>query len=102
MIRRPPRSTLFPYTTLFRSTIGAVWTNAAGANVTATGATLNLGTNGYAWSNAGTITVNTSTVDIGRTHTRTPVTQRYRMPSSACKKNTLTGNLALAAATGTW
>src|SRR2546428_4613167 len=24
MIRRPPRSTLFPYTTLFRSTIGAV------------------------------------------------------------------------------
>src|SRR5437016_14407726 len=23
MIRRPPRSTLFPYTTLFRSTIGA-------------------------------------------------------------------------------
>src|SRR2546430_12699108 len=28
MIRRPPRSTLFPYTTLFRSTL------AAGANVT--------------------------------------------------------------------
>src|SRR2546422_2687175 len=24
MIRRPPRSTLFPYTTLFRSTTGAV------------------------------------------------------------------------------
>src|SRR2546430_12147452 len=24
MIRRPPRSTLFPYTTLFRSTIGAL------------------------------------------------------------------------------
>src|SRR3712207_8212085 len=24
MIRRPPRSTLFPYTTLFRSTFGAV------------------------------------------------------------------------------
>src|SRR2546425_8118177 len=24
MIRRPPRSTLFPYTTLFRSTIGRV------------------------------------------------------------------------------
>ena len=23
MIRRPPRSTLFPYTTLFRSTLGA-------------------------------------------------------------------------------
>src|SRR3712207_8919932 len=25
MIRRPPRSTLFPYTTLFRSKIGAFW-----------------------------------------------------------------------------
>src|SRR3712207_8598801 len=24
MIRRPPRSTLFPYTTLFRSTVGAL------------------------------------------------------------------------------
>src|SRR2546427_8704554 len=25
MIRRPPRSTLFPYTTLFRSTDGSPW-----------------------------------------------------------------------------
>src|SRR2546422_4738197 len=25
MIRRPPRSTLFPYTTLFRSTLDAAW-----------------------------------------------------------------------------
>src|SRR3712207_7085641 len=25
MIRRPPRSTLFPYTTLFRSSRGAAW-----------------------------------------------------------------------------
>src|SRR3712207_6851939 len=25
MIRRPPRSTLFPYTTLFRSCKGAIW-----------------------------------------------------------------------------
>src|SRR3712207_6100340 len=25
MIRRPPRSTLFPYTTLFRSEIGHIW-----------------------------------------------------------------------------
>src|ERR1035441_2920693 len=25
MIRRPPRSTLFPYTTLFRSGLAAVW-----------------------------------------------------------------------------
>src|SRR5256885_10262831 len=26
MIRRPPRSTLFPYTTLFRSAAGECWT----------------------------------------------------------------------------
>src|SRR2546430_11812916 len=25
MIRRPPRSTLFPYTTLFRSVLGRLW-----------------------------------------------------------------------------
>src|SRR5258707_5186971 len=25
MIRRPPRSTLFPYTTLFRSQVSSVW-----------------------------------------------------------------------------
>src|SRR2546422_11235130 len=29
MIRRPPRSTLFPYTTLFRSVEGADWTTLA-------------------------------------------------------------------------
>src|SRR5256885_3435886 len=28
MIRRPPRSTLFPYTTLFRSAAPALWHNA--------------------------------------------------------------------------
>src|SRR5258708_10845236 len=27
MIRRPPRSTLFPYTTLFRSLVGALFTD---------------------------------------------------------------------------
>src|SRR2546427_1917069 len=31
MIRRPPRSTLFPYTTLFRSTVGAT---GSGGNAT--------------------------------------------------------------------
>src|SRR3712207_7285391 len=30
MIRRPPRSTLFPYTTLFRSTAGAMWRSGRG------------------------------------------------------------------------
>src|SRR3712207_8005384 len=29
MIRRPPRSTLFPYTTLFRSTVELAWSSSA-------------------------------------------------------------------------
>src|SRR3712207_9577317 len=33
MIRRPPRSTLFPYTTLFRSSIALVWRGPAAAGV---------------------------------------------------------------------
>src|SRR5256885_8948705 len=35
MIRRPPRSTLFPYTTLFRSPIGAQTQNLPGSNLAA-------------------------------------------------------------------
>src|SRR2546428_4812420 len=39
MIRRPPRSTLFPYTTLFRSRVTSATTNEpiAGVNVSVTG-----------------------------------------------------------------
>src|SRR2546429_3099480 len=33
MIRRPPRSTLFPYTTLFRSRMVSAWEGAASATV---------------------------------------------------------------------
>src|SRR5256885_5321965 len=50
MIRRPPRSTLFPYTTLFRSlntfTIDALVHHTAGARVAGT-----LGVSGVAQSN---------------------------------------------------
>ena len=35
MIRRPPRSTLFPDTTLFRSPVGLVWFGVAGPGGTA-------------------------------------------------------------------
>src|SRR2546422_10545904 len=35
MIRRPPRSTLFPYTTLFRSLVGALGRGEAGEGVAA-------------------------------------------------------------------
>src|SRR2546430_12103240 len=44
MIRRPPRSTLFPYTTLFRSTGGAsanITCGGAGASTTLPSVTLN-------------------------------------------------------------
>src|SRR2546422_11340919 len=33
MIRRPPRSTLFPYTTLFRSILPSTWSRAAASSV---------------------------------------------------------------------
>src|SRR5256885_4923898 len=33
MIRRPPRSTLFPYTTLFRSPSGVAWGTPPGARL---------------------------------------------------------------------
>src|SRR2546426_8626767 len=36
MIRRPPRSTLFPYTTLFRSWITTITVTAAGVGLAAT------------------------------------------------------------------
>src|SRR3712207_7812626 len=38
MIRRPPRSTLFPYTTLFRSSIGLVVLTCLGGALSAGGA----------------------------------------------------------------
>src|SRR5439155_11528656 len=44
MIRRPPRSTLFPYTTLFRSTARVEAKSGLGF--------------GGSWSNTGTITIN--------------------------------------------
>src|SRR5258708_35323336 len=50
MIRRPPRSTLFPYTTLFRSTIthqGVQTLFAADEVVTALGGTVTKDTNGW-------------------------------------------------------
>src|SRR3712207_8013962 len=48
MIRRPPRSTLFPYTTLFRSQAGSDLTVQQGSKVTLDGsASLNATT--YSW-----------------------------------------------------
>src|SRR2546429_6581788 len=58
MIRRPPRSTLFPYTTLFRSIAGVLtWTSGNFAG----GGTLTIATNGMlvlAGNNGSDYTVN--------------------------------------------
>src|SRR5258708_24197133 len=98
MIRRPPRSTLFPYTTLFRSnTLGTITVDALstldldGTNGISNG-TLNnsgeldaTGTNGLhgiAITNALGAKLE-STGEIGRAHVCTPVTRSSRMPSSA-------------------
>src|SRR4029434_7510818 len=71
MIRRPPRSTLFPYTTLFRSVCMCVCTRAGGRT-------------------RGSLHLQGERGD--RKSTRlTPVTLESRMPSSTCKhKNTHT------------
>src|ERR1051326_2506292 len=83
MIRRPPRSTLFPYTTLFRSVSGQSFLNEGtaqtrngGTLAINTGSMLNVGVvnvtsnvfslNG-AWTNAGTINATNATVNLGGT-----------------------------------
>src|SRR5260370_19441308 len=65
MIRRPPRSTLFPYTTLFRS-FGIHFQPLFEAG-------LGVGLDGIGGEN-------------GRAHVWTPVTLEYRMPSFSLKK----------------
>src|SRR6201994_583871 len=67
MIRRPPRSTLFPYTTLFRSLLG------------------NAGDHDEARIHAARADF-AGTDEIGRAHVRTPGTATFRIASSAWKK----------------
>src|SRR3712207_7047962 len=91
MIRRPPRSTLFPYTTLFRSRVAGL--EDPGADEDTLGAQLHHhrgvrrgrdATGGEQpdpeLSGPGHLAA------IGRAYDRTPVTPITRMPSSACKK----------------
>src|SRR2546428_6011038 len=101
MIRRPPRSTLFPYTTLFRST-GTAGAASDGGVVTvlnefgaiAVNATVDV-SKAVAGTNDGTIQLKASAdiTDgaIGRAHGCTPVTIRSRMPSSAWILNLAAG-----------
>src|SRR5258708_36601217 len=58
MIRRPPRSTLFPYTTLFRSTTGCT------VCLTTNNCGFATGTNFWQSANAGTIEPYNNTVDL--------------------------------------
>src|SRR5258708_20921640 len=88
MIRRPPRSTLFPYTTLFRSGDG---TN-SGLVDTATNQNIVLVLNGstvegHVGSAAGALAF-TATVDasVGGAPVPTPVTRSTPMPASAQSK----------------
>src|SRR2546430_9857899 len=68
MIRRPPRSTLFPYTTLFRS--GSSTNTYSGTTAIATGVTLQVGTGGtFASMSAGNIT-DDGTFSLNRTGNR--------------------------------
>src|SRR5258706_2290758 len=101
MIRRPPRSTLFPYTTLFRSLsstqVGKLATTQLGALTTTSLAALDttqvsgLTPTQLSSLNATNLSALTSTqVEIGRAHVCSPVTDQYRMPPSACEFNEIT------------
>src|SRR2546423_8166206 len=76
MIRRPPRSTLFPYTTLFRSS-----DNNSSANDLYANNTLTIGPR---------ITVHGA---VGRVHGRTPINKGTITPASAGKRNTISPNV---------
>src|SRR3989442_6477027 len=89
MIRRPPRSTLFPYTTLFRS-------DRIGIELAArVEQDLLLGLLGPSGSSVGSVGHHgvegigdgeeAGALEIGRAHGCTPVTSAPRNPSSACR-----------------
>src|SRR2546430_4295978 len=80
MIRRPPRSTLFPYTTLFRSRSCRALGPVLGRTVLAV-ALVGAGViGGGGWSDK------KSSSQIGRAHLWTPVTDTNPMPAFALKK----------------
>src|SRR2546427_13170169 len=82
MIRRPPRSTLFPYTTLFRSLdtgVGDVPVHSRGGAAR----TMHESGGDQAVQCLADLEFPEPGVQIGRAHVRTPVTVKSRMPSSA-------------------
>src|SRR5260370_10767654 len=93
MIRRPPRSTLFPYTTLFRSNLGGPQRQASAAAPDGpapqpyqAGAPLRTVRDNPRRDAGGGADAPGCAREIGRAHVLTPVTLESRMPSSALKK----------------
>src|SRR5260370_28348862 len=81
MIRRPPRSTLFPYTTLFRSRNGIHMRGERDHGLTPRSEDIVAVEFGGDAPDVGEL-------KIGRAHVGTPVTPEIRIPSSFCKKKT--------------
>src|SRR5256886_13715336 len=101
MIRRPPRSTLFPYTTLFRSiAVNSLRLRLlAGAVIWISLALVVAGTLLTALFRAhverrleAELTTQADQIELGRAHVCTPVTVKYPMPSSACDRNHVQSN----------
>src|SRR2546430_13188047 len=112
MIRRPPRSTLFPYTTLFRSGLGGsvplprqlssactrTWIGVVLSGISGLDHHRDVGVAkdflrvrhddgaGAAVLVAQVSPGEQGVAQIGRAHVLTPVTVKSRMPTSACKK----------------
>src|SRR3712207_9056529 len=87
MIRRPPRSTLFPYTTLFRS--GLVLFHhlgEAGERLFDDLSHIDRSQRHGFFTDTGQKQQFINNAKIGRAHVLTPVTPISRMPSSALKK----------------
>src|SRR2546430_9147149 len=93
MIRRPPRSTLFPYTTLFRSSTVTVFagsgaqgggTTGGGGGSTVLGSVQSAG--GGGGCGLGTAGGSGGVMGIGRAHVWNPVTSQNRLSCSSWKK----------------
>src|SRR5258707_8917293 len=99
MIRRPPRSTLFPYTTLFRSLVRhGVAEEDIGLALVPGSFEIPLAAKRLAMSGrydavvclGAVIRGATAHFEIGRAHVWTPVTPKSRMPSFSLKKKKTT------------
>src|SRR5260370_21336508 len=92
MIRRPPRSTLFPYTTLFRSS-GTTDSNNYAIDTVRPTATIVVADSTLTAGDTSLVTITFSEAVSGFTdsaHTSTPSTLDPRKPTSACNNNTPT------------